>query len=427
MKKKLLTLLMLTLLAAVFAACGSDDTKEDTAEETGITDTKTEEESSAETAEVTTGETGTEELSLEEQMIRDSLVSTGNNYRLNRFIEKARAGEDVTVAFIGGSITEGYNAGTTEIYAKLVYDYLSGTYGTGDNVHYVNAGLSGTPSLLGLIRSERDVFSYEPDLVFVEFAVNDGSSAEDTLGFENLLRKALLYESEPAVIVLYSVTEEGYNAQTNMAPITWHYDLPSVSVKNAIWSHIEDGTFLWKDWSNDSAHPNASGQLLYSKFIISLIETMLAEEPDTSYDVSLESFKAKDYTGTCLVDRENNTDRIEITSLGDWAEQGDGVSAFSNGWLLPAGGEEAFTFTYTGTALFLVYKDNAENANYCTVDIYVDGEHVHELDGSTSDGWGNPVPAVIVTDKESTTHTVTIKRQDGSEGKFAVLGLSVCE
>lgn len=424
MKKVFPYIIMLALCALLVTGCGdnTDDSAKPT-EAPAVTETETATENAAATEEAT----ATEELSLEDQMIRDSLVSTGNNYRLNKVIDKAKSGEDVTVAFIGGSITEGYNAGTTEIYAKLVYDYLSSTYGTGENVHYVNAGLSGTPSLLGLIRSDRDIFEAKPDLVFIEFAVNDGASAEDTLGFENLIRKALMQEQEPAVIVLYSVTKDGYNAQDNMGPITWHYELPCVSVKNAIWSHIEDGSFLWKDWSNDEAHPNESGQLLYSKFIINLMETMLSEEKDTSYDVSLDSFKAKDYTKTVLVDREYNTDRISFTSLGDWTEQADGVAAFKNGWLLPAGGEQEMTFTFTGTALFVVYKDNSDSSNYCTVDVYVDGEHVHELNGSSDDGWGNPVPAVLFTAKESAEHTVTIKRQEGSAGKFAILAFGVCE
>ncbi|MDE5747599.1 MAG: SGNH/GDSL hydrolase family protein, partial [Acetatifactor sp.] len=39
------------------------------------------------------------------QMIEKSLMQIGNNARLKRAIDKARRGEDVTVAFIGGSIT----------------------------------------------------------------------------------------------------------------------------------------------------------------------------------------------------------------------------------------------------------------------------------------------------------------------------------
>ena len=39
------------------------------------------------------------------EMIEKSLIQTGNTYRIYRAIRRARLGEDVTLAYIGGSIT----------------------------------------------------------------------------------------------------------------------------------------------------------------------------------------------------------------------------------------------------------------------------------------------------------------------------------
>ena len=50
------------------------------------------------------------ECSEYQEMLRKSLMQTGNNHRIKRTVEKARRGEDVTVAFIGGSITQGAGA-----------------------------------------------------------------------------------------------------------------------------------------------------------------------------------------------------------------------------------------------------------------------------------------------------------------------------
>ena len=72
------------------------------------------------------------EMTMEETMIYNSLMGEGSNYRLKKVIEKARAGEDVTIGLIGGAITEGYNAGTGEIHAKRASDFLFQKYGTGD-------------------------------------------------------------------------------------------------------------------------------------------------------------------------------------------------------------------------------------------------------------------------------------------------------
>ena len=44
------------------------------------------------------------------QALKDSVMSTGNNARLKKVIDRARSGEEITLATIGGSITEGAGA-----------------------------------------------------------------------------------------------------------------------------------------------------------------------------------------------------------------------------------------------------------------------------------------------------------------------------
>jgi len=55
-------------------------------------------------------------------MIKKSLMSTGNNKRLKAAIERAKRGEPVTIAYIGGSITQG--AGAVPIHSHC-YAYSS--------------------------------------------------------------------------------------------------------------------------------------------------------------------------------------------------------------------------------------------------------------------------------------------------------------
>lgn len=40
------------------------------------------------------------------RMISHSLMNMGNAYRIRKAIEKTRAGKEVTLAYIGGSITQ---------------------------------------------------------------------------------------------------------------------------------------------------------------------------------------------------------------------------------------------------------------------------------------------------------------------------------
>ena len=103
--------------------------------------------------EYTTAEPPSTGLSEEEQreyMINNSLMTLGDTSRMINVMKKAEAGEEITVGFIGGSITEGISAGDSLCYAKLTHNALSEMFPNA-SVNYVNAGLSGTPSVLGVV------------------------------------------------------------------------------------------------------------------------------------------------------------------------------------------------------------------------------------------------------------------------------------
>lgn len=344
-----------------------------------------------------------------------SLASEGNNYRLQKVIEKISSGAEVTVGFIGGSITEGYNAGTGENYVELVTDYLDKTYSDGSGrVTCVNAGLSGTPSMLGLIRAERDLLYAQPDLIFIEFAVNDAQSFTDKQAYEALIRKCLLQENAPAVILIYSVTENGYTCQNDMALTAFYYDLPAVSVRDAIMPEIESGTMKWTDWSDDDVHPHAEGHLLYSQFIANLIDTLVNQEMDAEYVIPKDCRLSRDWTNMTEYDSEN----LIVKAFGDF-ERSSAHPHFRNSYSYSGSetsGNEGITFEVTGTTLFLVYKA-ATSSTYGTAEVLVDGEVAAYLIASTPDGWNNPVTQLIYSEKEIATHEITIRMQQGDEGK----------
>lgn len=109
------------------------------------------------------------------RMISHSLMNMGNAYRIRKAIEKTRAGKEVTLAYIGGSITQGAGAVpiNTECYAYKSYQLFQKRFSAKNNVKFIKAGVGGTPSELGMIRFDRDVLrdGQQPDIVVIEFAV----------------------------------------------------------------------------------------------------------------------------------------------------------------------------------------------------------------------------------------------------------------
>ena len=92
--------------------------------------------------------------------------------------------EKFNFGFIGGSITEGGNNGCfiDLIKERFVLEYPD------TQITCVNAGVGGTNSALGLFRLERDLLSQNPDIVFIEFAVNDYSLETTGIYMENMIR-----------------------------------------------------------------------------------------------------------------------------------------------------------------------------------------------------------------------------------------------
>lgn len=358
-----------------------------------------------------------------EKMVDRSLLSVGDMTRMSDVFQKAQNGEDITVAYIGGSITEGYNAGTTEFYAKTCTDLLQG-YFPDITVTGVNAGISGTPSLLGNLRLERDVLSADPDIVFVEFAVNDGQEADYKNAYESLVRTLLTQEKDIAVVLLFTVLDSGYTCQEHMSKIGANYDLPMISVHDSIYEEIEAGRMTWQDYSNDQSHPNAYGHKCITDFVDNYYQKVLPVVAENVGEVSKELpdpvFSAK-YMNMHYMDSAT-MDGVEL----DGFEQYDTHGSFHNGWMYRGTDGGSMKFTVDCSVLEMVFKANNSD-KYGTADIYVDGEKVKSVVSNMSDGWNNPVTAYHIDNDSSAEHTVEIRMEGGVTQAFFVMAFGYCD
>ena len=124
------------------------------------------------------------------------------------FCKRAEAGERLTVAFFGGSLTWGANATDPNrtSWRALIGERLERAYPKA-HFKFVDAAIGGTGSNLGVFRLARDVLKYRPDLVFIDWAVNDGAyaAADDySASYEGILRKLLkeLPDCVPVQVIL---------------------------------------------------------------------------------------------------------------------------------------------------------------------------------------------------------------------------------
>ena len=228
-------------------------------------------------------------------MLQDGIMRTGNNLRLKRVIERAQAGEHVTVAAIGGSITEGAGAADyQECYAVRFFRGFAARYGVNKNVHLVNAGVGGTGSTFGLMRYQRDIVDRVkdadedglPDLVVIEFAVNDWQEPTKHRCYESLVKTVLEQPNEPAVILLFAVFKTGFNLQDEIRKIGETYDLMMVSVKDAAFSHVGK-EWQEKEFFYDEYHPTSMGHAIMADCLLAAVDTAAAKETDAQ-DIALD-------------------------------------------------------------------------------------------------------------------------------------------
>jgi lysophospholipase L1-like esterase len=202
--------------------------------------------------------------------IARSQLSAGDPWRLRRAFAKARRGEPLTLGVIGGSITCGAIASSPDrSYVASVLAWWRARFPQ-SKTRLVNAGLSGTGSLLGAFRVQRDLLQAEPDVVIVEFAVND--AWVDGAAYEGLLRQILARPNAPAVVLLFMMYETGGGDQEMQSKVGAHYRLPMVSVHDALWPDIAAGGVHWHDYFVDNVHPNDAGHAFAARCVTALLE-----------------------------------------------------------------------------------------------------------------------------------------------------------
>ncbi|MBO9594356.1 MAG: SGNH/GDSL hydrolase family protein [Niabella sp.] len=201
--------------------------------------------------------------------------------KLNNLLFRIRHKEEVTVAFLGGSITNMTG------WRNKVAQYLAERY-PGTHFRFLNAGIPSLGSLPHAFRFQKDVLDQgRVDLLFIEAAVNDRVNGTPEMqqrrALEGIVRHAL--GANPAMdIVLMGFADEFKLAdlQAGNVPaeiavheaVAKHYGLPFINLAAEVNARIAHKEFTWEyDFKN--LHPAPFGQELYFNTIKTLLQTQL--------------------------------------------------------------------------------------------------------------------------------------------------------
>lgn len=329
-----------------------------------------------------------------------SVVSRGNSAAIAKAMRKAQNGEDVVIGFLGGSITEGAGAKAgNRKYTYLVEQWWKKRFPAA-NIKAYNAGMGSTGSLLGVHRVDENILQYNPDFVIVEFAVNDEATSTMQVYYEQLVRKILQSENQPGLMLLFMSKNDGSNAQKQQAEIGAHYELPMISVRDALWPEIQSGKYKWSDYYADTVHPNDQGHAISAKFVTDELERIYAELDQQKEIPPLKPvlFPPERYIGATALSSDKLTPVTETGWRVD-TDQGFAVSwrnLMHPGWEITEKNKPV-VFEVEGNTIGIVYKKtNVATAGRASIKVD-DGEPI-VVDGFFAGGWGSYPQAMILAD-----------------------------
>jgi hypothetical protein len=243
---------------------------------------------------------------------------------LPNFLAKAnKAGTAVKIGYLGGSITaqQGWRVKTLAHFQKT---WPQAKFSE------INAAIGGTGSDLGVFRVKQDVLDQRPDLLFVEFAVNDGGAAPEQIQrcMEGIVRQTWRALPECDICFVYTITEalvkpmlEGQfqRSASAMEAVAEHYGIPTIHLGMEVAKLAKEGKLEWKAklpktdaekqalagkfvFAPDSVHPHVeTGHELYLQAIVRSLEPIQTASKATGAHALAAPFIATNYENAKLL------------------------------------------------------------------------------------------------------------------------------
>lgn len=327
--------------------------------------------------------------------------------------------KELNIIYYGGSVTVG--GGYEKSWRKLVGKWFEDNFPDA-KINNLSRAIGATGSRFGLYRLSRDVLPYKPDLIFIEFAINDYYHPETSTNAKMML-ETMIREIKTAYpdcdIVTLLTTEKVYASisYNNMLydqaqahdDVSAHYNIPTVRIGCAAVNRMgENHAARWNMFFEDAVHPNSYGHEYYYDCIE---EFLINSLKNTTYKPSAYEQKPLPYLhGFGLFD--GNRTYVEITpeilakseALGGFgfamADSKVYTNSVPHGFIKSNVANAVFVFEFEGTDFEIAGGSKA------TIEVKVDGELVEIKDNKMRNV---SIPQCIVSGLESGKHRVEIK------------------
>lgn len=327
------------------------------------------------------------------------------------------ARKPLKIGYMGGSVTEGFAGDAVHpAYPAMVNDALRAQGVAAETIVCAEAGMG---TMQGNLLAEEYLLAQKPDLVFLEFAINETTLKPSVISFESLLRK-ILTQPEPPVVCLFLIRNvNDYHCESFMLPIAEHYRLPCVRLRTGLNAALERGALQWEDYGDAESHPNRDGHLLLAECLLHLFAAAKSQPdaaplplPEPWLEVPFCNLRYVHPAADCAI----------VHTAAELVPRAHRY--FPAAWRLTQ--QSGIWRCEAVCRAMLIFYETHHLPEYGACRITVDGEPLNPpvLQSNSIYGWGNARFVHTVTQETAALHTVELTPTDGS---FYVLGIGICE
>ncbi|MBR1863397.1 MAG: SGNH/GDSL hydrolase family protein [Ruminococcus sp.] len=360
---------------------------------------------------------------------KTAIADLGDINYLGAAFKKAEEEKKLSIVYLGGSITQGCNASTQE---KRYVDLSAGWWKRRFpdlELTCFNAGIGATTSQFGAARVEDHVLSHEPDVVFVEFSVNDSDNMMFFETYESLIRRLLKNGGVRAVVIINNLFyDTGMNAQNIHNAVGRQYGLPIVSVRDNVYPRIMLGEIDPKVYTDDMLHPTDIGHKNVAELICELLdeeyEIYKKSELTGKPDLAPKLTKCR-YEDAAVINNLNSSPELDgFTPDTHVAEQF--CDPFKNGWTASAKGS-SISFEVRGSIIMIQWRRSVKQPAPVAYAV-IDGKEQErvKLDANFDETWGDLCCLTMLTDKaeKGVSHRLTVTlEEEGTASDFMLISV----
>lgn len=333
--------------------------------------------------------------------------------------------KELTIAYIGGSVTDGYGSSdqSQNSWAAILGRYLSEKYPDA-KINNRKLSIGGTGSYLASYRYNREVAPQNPDLLFIEYAINDkynGVTEQQTVrSSESIVRLAL--KSNPNIDIIYVLTFDSGTKDSDYAQLKAHkdvanyYGFPCIKMADKVYSMLNETGDEFSKYFADGVHPNDEGYKFYAKVICQTV----SEELEKAAAAEEITYSARTVPQKTLCENPTlNADmlyanEIDLSNSHGWEYQPNAAYSWLgsryNGRIFAKEQGAKLTFEFEGSDIGLA---TGIGKNMGTISVAVDNNPPVILDEYSTNA--NPKDRIIAENLEYGKHTVTIEVTDKNQ------------